>query len=219
MEELTRLKNSKVIVAGVVIAFILSIYLIIVLERGGSFAIDSVLTDFIQGIFPHSSYSFFEFLSNFGDKIGIGIVAIIFIIWLAWKKRDFHGIAAFVIAIGLGNEFNKVIKEAIARPRPTFNHFVDESSMSFPSGHAMVGLILYMFIAHFLAKEAKSSAGKGIIAICALLFVLLIGISRIVLGFHYPTDIIGGYLIGSIWLFLWISLYERFANRKKERNK
>lgn len=219
MEEIKSLKNSKTVLAGVVIAFMLSIYLIIVLEREGSFAIDSVLTDFIQGIFPHSTYSFFEFVSNFGDKVGIGIVAIIFIIWLAWKKRDWLGIVAFVIAVGLGNEFNKIIKEAIARPRPTFNHFVDESSMSFPSGHAMVGFILYMFIAHFLAKEAKSTVGKGIIAICALFFVLLIGISRIVLGFHYPTDIIGGYLIASIWLFLWISLYERFKSRQKGRNR
>jgi len=218
MEEWTRLKNSKAAIACIAIAFILAMYLIIVLARGGSFAIDSVLADFIQGLFPHSTYSFFEFLSNFGDKIGIGIVALIFIIWLAWKKRDFLGIAAFVIAVGLGNEFNKIIKEAIARPRPTFNHFVDESSMSFPSGHAMVGFILYMFIAHFLAKEAKSSAAKGLIAICALFFVLLIGISRIVLGFHYPTDIIGGYLIAAIWLFLWISLYERFKSRSKGRN-
>ncbi|WP_445486582.1 phosphatase PAP2 family protein [Niallia sp. 03133] len=207
------IKNSKIALSIVIILFIATIYMISIICHGGSFAIDGKAADSITGIFKHPTFPFFETVSNLGDKIGIGSVALIFLFWLLLKKKDYVGMAAFVFSIALGNEFNKIIKEAISRPRPTFNHFVDAENMSFPSGHAMVGFILYMFIAYLLIQDMKSKIGKGFIVIGACLILLLIGISRIVLGFHYATDIIAGYFIGAIWLFLWISLYEVFKRR------
>ena len=72
-------------------------------------------------------------------------------------------------------------------------------SLSFPSGHAMVGFILYMLAAHFLAENVKSNGVKLAIGFLAFVIVLLIRLSRIVLQAHFPTDVLGGYRIGAAW--------------------
>lgn len=207
------IRHSKIVWSIVVIAFLLSIFMISAITSGNHFSMDNSITEMLTAIFKSNTFSFFQIVSEFGDKLGIGIVALVFLGWLWWRNRDYAGIAALVICVAVGNEFNKIIKEAVARPRPDFNDFVDAESMSFPSGHAMVGLTLYLFIAYFIAKECKSAGAKWSVLIISLLFILLIGISRVVLGYHYPTDVIGGYLIGIIWLFLWITLYEVFKDR------
>ncbi|WP_193224655.1 phosphatase PAP2 family protein [Bacillus sp. B1-b2] len=211
------IKNSKVAFGGIVLSILLFILTIIAVSNEGELAFDRAITDFIHTLIPSSLDPFFEGVSELGDKIGIGIVALLFVILLWWKKKDYAGIAAFVLCVGLGNEVNKVVKDLIARPRPVTAHIQEADTLSFPSGHAMVGLLLYLFIAHLLAKDLKSNAAKLVLAGVAMLLILLIGISRIVLGAHYPTDVIGGFLFGGIWLFIWVFLYETYHERLNRR--
>lgn len=214
-----RIKNSKTALALVVLSFVILIYTISIVKNGKNLFFDEGVQNALINLFPDNSHGFFKFISEFGDKIGIGAIAIVVIAWLWIRRRDYAGMAAFVLSVGLGNEFNKIIKVAVARPRPSFHEITDADSMSFPSGHAMVGFILYMFIAYLIASGLKNKAQRWIVAAVAFLFVLLIGISRIVLGAHYPSDIIGGYTLGLIWLFLWITLYEIVKVRLNKRGK
>lgn len=202
------LRNSKIAIVFVALSFLLFIILILMVSKGDSLMVDQIAANYIQTVFSQKTYPFFEFITNFGDKVGIGIVAVLILIWGWVKKRDYVGMAAFVFAVALGNEFSKWLKEAIGRPRPDYLSLEDVETLSFPSGHAMVGLILYMFIAYFLMKETKSQLNRLIITMVAFVIIALIGVSRIVFQAHYPTDVIGGYSIGFIWTFLWISIYE-----------
>ncbi|WP_312096355.1 phosphatase PAP2 family protein [Niallia sp.] len=213
------IRKSKMAWGALVLSFFFFIILIIAVNGQEKLTLDTALTGFIHTLFSTSFNPFWEGVSYLGDKIGIGIIALLFIIFLLWKKKDYAGIVAFVLCVGLGNELNKWVKELIGRPRPITADTIEADSFSFPSGHAMVGLLLYLFIAHILAKDIKTNVGKLLLAGAAFVLVLLIGISRIALGAHFPTDVLGGYLLAGLWLFLWVGLYETFKERLNKRKK
>ena len=199
------------------LALVTSLYFMVSARSKGPSVLDEVLADFVMSIFQEPSYPFFTMISELGDKLGIGIVALLVLLWIWLKKRDYIGMVVFVLAVGLGNEVSKWIKELVGRERPVFDQVDVAESLSFPSGHAMVGFVLYMLAAHFLAENVKSNGVKLAIGLLAFVIVLLIGLSRIVLQAHFPTDVLGGYTIGAAWTILWIIfydwMYERFPKK------
>lgn len=99
--------------------------------------------------------------------------------------------------IGLG------LKELIGRERPPIIfHLVYVNSLSFPSGHSMMSAVVYLTQASLLSRIQKKRSIRIYIITIALLLTFLIGISRIYLGVHYPTDVLAGWSIGLAWAFL-----------------
>jgi membrane-associated phospholipid phosphatase len=196
------------------LAAIIAIYVSIRVAAKGTFWIDDKLADLFAYV-PDSYNPFFLLLTELGDKKGIGIVALIVLGWLLLIKRNFLGAAAIALSVALGNEVNKILKDLISRPRPDLEHLAHVDSLSFPSGHAMVGLAFYFFIAYLVIEGMKSTAGKRTVVTIAAILLLLIGASRIILQVHYPTDVIGGYAFGYIWLMLTIYLYKFFKKKLK----
>jgi membrane-associated phospholipid phosphatase len=94
---------------------------------------------------------------------------------------------------------NYLLKEVFTRLRPAlWEHIIDVGHYSFPSGHAMISLVVYGFIGYVLAKEYPQYK-KQIFAATTLL-ILTIGFSRLYLGVHWATDVIAGYAVGLFWL-------------------
>lgn len=102
---------------------------------------------------------------------------------------------------------NNLIKIIVRRERPDYLRMVMEKSYSFPSGHAMISVLFFGSIIYLVNKYNLKY--KKLITFSLSTFVLLVGISRIYLGVHYLTDVVGGYLLGFIVLFLIIHLFER----------
>lgn len=170
----------------------------------------------VVGLFSHvprSVIPFFIQVTEMGDKKGIGVAAILALAWLLLKKRNYLGAAALALSVAIGNEVSKLLKDFFERPRPDLEHLVLVKSYSFPSGHAMVGMIVYFMIAYLLLEEAKTKAGKITIAIITAILLILIGASRIILQVHYPSDVLGGYTLGYLWVVIWILLYNYFKKR------
>ena len=122
------------------------------------------MDEMIAGLFSHvpeSIIPFFIQLTEMGDKKGIGVVALLALAWLLLKKRNYVGAAVLALSIALGNEISKLLKDLFERPRPDLEHLVDVKSYSFPSGHAMVGMIVYFMIAYLLIEGTKSKAAKN----------------------------------------------------------
>jgi undecaprenyl-diphosphatase len=96
---------------------------------------------------------------------------------------------------------NTLIKEILQRERPSLQHLVEAGGYSFPSGHAMISMGFFGMIFAIWAIERKIR-GRSLFLPCVLgaLLILLIGLSRVYLGVHFPTDIVGGYIAGIIWL-------------------
>jgi membrane-associated phospholipid phosphatase len=160
------------------------------------------------GYVPDTLNPFFIVLTELGDKKGIGLVAVFVLGWLLLIRRNFLGAAILTLAAALGNEVNKLIKNSIARERPDLEHLAFIDSYSFPSGHAMVGLIVYFFVAYLIVEDLESKLGKIIVISFTGVLLFLIGASRIILQVHYASDVIGGFAFGYIWVLLWVFMYE-----------
>jgi membrane-associated phospholipid phosphatase len=195
-------------------AILIAIYTSIKVAAKQTFWIDDMVADLFAYV-PDALNPFFLLLTELGDKKGIGIVALIVLVWLLLIKRHFLGAAAIALSTALGNEVNKLLKDWIARSRPELEHLAHVDSLSFPSGHAMIGLTFYFFIAYLVIEGMKSAATKRIVMIVTVLLLLLIGASRIILQVHYPTDVIGGFAFGYIWVTLSIFIYNFFKKKLK----
>lgn len=140
----------------------------------------------------------FLFFTALDDPPTVVTIFIITIAWLVMKRRYSDGIRFTIVCAG-GVLINQVMKLFFAKPRPELWHrLITETSFSFPSGHAVGSMVVYGFIAYILAKEMQQH--KHIVYATASLLIIAIGLSRLYLGVHYPTDIIAGYGIGFIWL-------------------
>lgn len=199
-------------------AILIAIYISIKIAAKQTFWLDDKLADLFAYV-PDTFNPFFLLLTELGDKKGIGIVALIVLGWLLLIKRNFLGAAAITLSVALGNEVNKLLKDLISRQRPDLDHLAHVDSLSFPSGHAMVGLICYFFIAYLVIEELKSATAKKLVILFTALLLLLIGASRIILQVHYPTDVIGGYAFGYIWVMLSIFIYNFFKKKLKNNKK
>ncbi|MBX9971874.1 phosphatase PAP2 family protein [Cytobacillus firmus] len=182
-------------------------YFLASVNIGTSLIFDRYFSEFFTGLFSENTHPFFEAMDSLGDKAGVGFITLAFLLLLLFKYRNYEAMASVVFAVAAGNEVNKWLKEAIGRPRPDQEHLVDVASLSFPSGHAMIGMILYTVIAYFIINELKSKSAKWMTAILAGIWIFLMGIRRIVMGVHYPSDIAAGFAAGYIWVFISISLY------------
>lgn len=103
--------------------------------------------------------------------------------------------------------FKRVDKNHTKRVRPE-NHLLETGGYSFPSGHAMLGLIFFSMVAYFILKEVKGNSLKWVMGIGFVCLVLLIGISRIAMNVHFPTDILAGYALGAAYSLTLINLYK-----------
>ena len=124
--------------------------------------------------------------------------------------------AFFTVFIVLGNIFNPIIKNIVNRARPTseiVNILETKTNSSFPSGHAMGAIILYGFLIYLVWKLPFQH--KKFITTILVSFIILVGISRIYLGVHWPTDVLGAYIIGLLWLILVITIYQKIRNTHK----
>ena len=140
----------------------------------------------------------FLFFTALDDPPTVVTIFIITIAWLVMKRRYSDGIRFTIVCAG-GVLINQVMKLFFAKPRPELWHrLITETSFSFPSGHAVGSMVVYGFIAYILAKEMQQH--KHIVYATASLLIIAIGLSRLYLGVHYPTDIIAGYGIGFLWL-------------------
>lgn len=198
-----------------VLSLVLSIYFFAEASGEGASSFDMWSQSIISNLFGTSSHPFFEIVSEFGSKQGIGLVALLFIIWLWWEKKDYTAMAVFVLAIASGNMVNKYIKDFVGRERPVTAPAEDLLSQSFPSGHAMVGIILYLLIVYFLVNHMKKKSTQIMIGITIGVLVLLVGVSRNVLLAHYPSDVFGGFALGYLWTYVWIIIYELIGKKQK----
>ncbi|MCO4850490.1 phosphatase PAP2 family protein [Bacillus vallismortis] len=108
-----------------------------------------------------------------------------------------------LLIFGADRLLNKVLKEWIERVRPDFAPLVHESSFSFPSGHSMNAACVYPVLAYFLVKHIPFlSKHKKVVYTIAGVITVLVGISRVYLGVHYVTDVLGGFSLGLVLFFL-----------------
>ena len=128
--------------------------------------------------------------------------------------RHYHMVVFLLIATLGATGMNYLMKLVIARARPSVvPHLTDVSSMSFPSGHSAMSAAVYLTIGALLAQSVKKRRLKLYFVLVALLITGMVGLSRVMLGVHYPTDVLAGWASGLAWALLcW--LIARYLQRR-----
>jgi membrane-associated phospholipid phosphatase len=130
-------------------------------------------------------------------------------------QRNWLTLAAWLVAVLGGEVLNLLLKDLFARPRPHFEHpLVVETSYSFPSGQAMESLVVYGMLAYFAAHTLRGPGKRAAAVGGAAIIVVLIGFSRVYLGAHYVSDVVGGFAAGGAWLSAVITAWGAMRRRE-----
>lgn len=148
------------------------------------------------------------FITELGSVWFFTVLTIIALAWLWFGKKDRWTALFFVIAVAGGGLLNSLLKNLYGRQRPSINEAIDATGFSFPSGHAMGSLIFYGFVIFLTIRGGHKEWIKWTISITLSVLIALIGVSRIYLGAHFPSDVAAGFIAGTIWLLLCITALE-----------
>lgn len=152
--------------------------------------------------------------------IGSATVLVVFtavVVTVCTWRSDRRAAHAIALAWAASTVLAVVTKRWLARPRPTeIPHLVDVIGYSYPSGHSLGAAAVYLTSALVLSRRLPRRGQRIATVIAAFAMVIAIGASRVYLGVHYPTDVLGGFLLGCLWALLalaWIRWRERNAMR------
>lgn len=144
------------------------------------------------------------------------LIAVVFGIYLLWRRRPYWLAASWLTVFG-GMLLNSLLKYVFQRERP---HFDDPilmlTSYSFPSGHTMKATVLYGVLAAFLVAETKSWFRRVVVILAASLLIALVGFSRIYLGVHYLSDVLGAFAEGLAWIALCLTAVYSVWRRRNQ---
>lgn len=147
-----------------------------------------------------------KFITNLGGAIFLIALTIVLLVFIKNKKIGISIFSNLVIVTIL----NQLLKAILQRPRPTEYRIVEETGYSFPSGHSMVSMAFYGYLIYLIYKYVKNKYIKWISIVLLSILVCSIGISRIYLGVHYTSDVLGGFLISMSYLVIYISAVNKF---------
>lgn len=142
------------------------------------------------------------FITNFCNPIILILLSLVILLIFKDKKMGLIIMINLLVSILL----NIIFKGIIQRDRPLEDFLIIESGYSFPSGHSMVSMAYYGLIIYFIYKKIKDKRVRNVLMILIGLLILAIGFSRIYLGVHFASDVIGGFLISIIYLVCAIKL-------------
>lgn len=150
-----------------------------------------------------------------GSAYVVAPVTLIGFIVLAYKlDRRPQAYLLGVVIVGTV-VLNTLLKIYFQRERPEIHRILDANGFSFPSGHTMMAFSLYAILGYIIWRNVKTTTGSFIIILVSSLMTILIGGSRIYLGVHFPSDIVGGLLASGLWVTIAVMVYSFFQHRKK----
>ncbi len=151
-----------------------------------------------------------KFITNFGGAIFLSIATIALLLLIKNKKIGLSIFSNIVIITIL----NQLLKRILRRPRPTEFRIVEETGYSFPSGHSMVSMAFYGYLIYLIYRYIKNKYIKWLLIVLLSILICLIGISRIYLGVHYTSDVLGGFLLSISYLVVYISLIKKILSEE-----
>lgn len=147
--------------------------------------------------------------------IAFAVFSVFFILWRRrWLEPVLLGICLFAARNG-----NELLKGIYERRRPSLHRLVEIGGYSFPSGHAMISIGFFGLLFYLLVKQIGHRWVRWLITAAGCAYIVLVGLSRIYLGVHYPSDVLAGFLAGGSLLLFFVVLYRLvFFMLKNERN-
>jgi undecaprenyl-diphosphatase len=157
-------------------------------------------------------------VTAFGSSVVVALLTAAVVGYL-WLQRKFGALWFVVVATTGGGLLSRLLKEFFARERPNPVPCLWVSSPSFPSGHAILAAVVYLTLGILLARLEPRPLLKAYFLGVMMVLTFLVGTSRVYLGVHYPTDVLGGWTVGLVWgLLCWLAAWYLQRRGAVERN-
>ena len=206
-------KKTNCLVAAILMIIFIIITALVVTNNIAWF--DDSVYNFIIGLRSAPLDFILKTITRLGDTVVIIIIVVAALIFLNKKDRVILG-SSTIITVTL----NQAIKHILKRPRPDHLRLIKQGGFSYPSGHSMIAVCVYGIMIYLINKKIKNKKIKIALSILLTLLILAIGISRIYVGVHYPSDVLGGFLLSLAILILNITftdkLYRGILNEKND---
>lgn len=195
------------ILGGVSLVVLVVFIIALTINNIEPLAVDIAVRDFMYNIRGEKGgfmYWLFRILTEFGDIVGLAILAVIICII---TKVDYR-VCLFVIGAGLAHVVNDILKDIFERVRPIAEmQWQSESSMSFPSGHSKNASFMFSFIMFMAYKSNMKDVFKKVLYVACPVMIAIVMVSRLVLGVHYFSDVCAGCAVGLLFSAVMIVLY------------
>lgn len=175
-------------------------------ENGPMVWLDKAISAFVERTGTELGENVFRVVSWLGAPV---LAAVITVVALRYAlKRDWVRSVAVVAAAAGATLLNYALKALFHRGRPEgASEFIHGVSWSFPSGHAMGSIVGYGFLTHLILEHVHDKTRRRLVVAGATLLIAAIGFSRLYLDVHYLSDVVGGFLAGTVWLLVCIGGY------------
>lgn len=200
-----KISKKKIIFCSVIFLMLILITIIMLIDK--EMVIDEAIYNFIFNCRCKFLDNYFTFVTHFGDTLFI----LGFVLLFALVCRNINGLF-LLISTGNSAILTLIFKQIFLRTRPEHLRLIEQGGYSFPSGHAMVSVCVYGYLLA-LALQIKNKVLKYIVVSLLFILIVSIGISRIYVGVHYPTDVIAGYLLGTIEVVLLMDVLHIYKTR------
>lgn len=180
--------KKRYIISG--IFFLLFILITVLMITNNTKVFDDTIYKYIFSLRNDLLDTIFKTITKFGDTITIIIMVFVLLIFLG--KENIYKLILTVVTTVLTNQG---LKHIIRRIRPEHIRLIKEKGYSYPSGHSMIAIATYGLLIYLVYKNVKNKLLKTILILLLLILILGIGISRVYLGVHYPTDVLAGFTI------------------------
>ncbi|MDO6473278.1 phosphatase PAP2 family protein [Maribacter sp. 1_MG-2023] len=177
---------------------------------------DTAITDYVISYRRPGLTSYFKFMTNVGDVYGYLIVLGVFLLISLLVFKCWKYVVQATLILALATISNMVLKRFIDRARPGIEHLISVETLSYPSGHAMSAMAFYGFLIFLVTKFNIQKVMKYVLMITLITIILSIGISRVYLEVHFPSDIAGGFIAGFIWVVFCVLVFDLIELFKKD---
>lgn len=182
-------------------------------------AFDSGMATFFVGLREENLTLFMLFMSYLGGGPGYVTIILLLILLLIFRRSNWRFSLQTVLVLVLATLSNMVLKVLINRTRPDGEHLMPVYTLSFPSGHAMSAMGFYGFLIFLVLRYARRTSLKIFLVTILVLIILFIGISRVYLGVHYPSDVVAGFAGGLIWVTFCVILFDVIDLMRKRKKR
>lgn len=204
-------KKVNCLIAVILMIFFIIVTALVVTNNISWF--DDSIYNFIIGFRSNPLDLVLKTITRLGDTIVIMIIVIVTLMFLNKRNRIILGSTTILTVT-----FNQAIKHILRRPRPEHLRLIKQGGFSYPSGHSMIAICVYGIMIYLINKNIKNKKIKIMLSILLTILILTIGISRIYVGVHYPSDVLGGFLLSGTILILNLTftdkLYGGILNEK-----
>lgn len=178
---------------------------------------DTVITNYIQSFRGPLMNPFMIAVTFLGKVWGVLLFGIPALLWLYRRSGAYIESVMLLISTVGGTLINVMLKHIFRRERPQLSQLVTETSLSFPSGHATVAFVFFGMVGYLLWRHAEGRVGmRWLISIGFPAFMIWMGISRVFLGVHYPSDVLAGFASGAFWLAVCVTVLHLWETRLRQ---